>query len=80
MTQTYFLVVVLAFLATSVTSFGVVSNVAVRTTGRMSNLQMKIFDWKQRELFETYTVPDDFVLNFQSYYHHARHLYDLKLN
>ena len=66
MTQTYILVAVLAAFLSTVRSFGVTSNVAVRSTGRLSNLNMKIFDWKQRQLFETYTVPDDFVLNFNT--------------
>jgi len=57
-------VVVLALLAATVNAFGAASHgVAVRS-GR--DLQMKIFDWKQRELFESYTVPDDFVLNFNT--------------
>lgn len=61
------MMVVLALLAATVDAFGAASHGAVvrgvRTAG---DVQMKIFDWKQRELFESYKVPDDFTLNFNT--------------
>ena len=50
--------IALALLATHVSAFGaagmLASPVRARTSG---DLNMKIFDWKRRQLFETYEVP-----------------------
>lgn len=56
------LLLTVAGLATVSNAFG---SPSVRSVQRMtqSNVNMKIFDWKQRELFETYEVPSDYVLS-----------------
>jgi len=36
------------------------------TRSAVSNLEMKIFDWAKREKFETFVVPDDYNLNFNT--------------
>jgi large subunit ribosomal protein L15 len=65
MCRGYFIVAALALLMTTVDAFGATGS-SVRVSNRVGDINMKIFDWKQRELFETYTVPDDFVLNFNT--------------
>ena len=43
----------------AVEAFGAASTSNVRSISRSSaDLDMKIFDWKQRELFENYKIPD----------------------
>lgn len=42
-----------------VEAFGAASTSNVRSISRTAaDLDMKIFDWKQRELFENYKIPD----------------------
>ena len=43
----------------AVEAFGAASTSNVRSISRTAaDLDMKIFDWKQRELFENYKIPD----------------------
>ena len=54
------LVAVAALLGTSsVEAFGAASTSNVRSISRSTGeIEMKLFDWKQRQLFENYVVPD----------------------
>lgn len=43
----------------AVEAFGAASTSNVRSVIRSAgDMEMKLFDWKQRELFENYVVPD----------------------
>lgn len=44
------------FLVTQVFSFGLTSTKVI--TNKCDILSMKVFDWKQRDSFKTYEVPD----------------------
>mmetsp|Transcript_31948 Transcript_31948/g.43623 ORF Transcript_31948/g.43623 Transcript_31948/m.43623 type:complete len:273 (+) Transcript_31948:63-881(+) len=48
-----------------VSSFGTTSNNVLCEKSRVSNdkISMKIFDWKKRQEFENFQVPDDYVLS-----------------
>eukprot|EP00607_Mallomonas_marina_P005489 CAMPEP_0182426164 /NCGR_PEP_ID=MMETSP1167-20130531/12649_1 /TAXON_ID=2988 /ORGANISM="Mallomonas Sp, Strain CCMP3275" /LENGTH=232 /DNA_ID=CAMNT_0024607409 /DNA_START=72 /DNA_END=774 /DNA_ORIENTATION=- len=48
--------------ATFANAFGTVSVGALRKT-QMGDLNMKIFDWKNREAFKKYEIPEDYVLS-----------------
>lgn len=49
----------------TVESFGAASTSNVRSISKMNgNVDMKIFDWKQRQEFENYKVPDGKYLDF----------------
>jgi hypothetical protein len=53
------LAVVGLFGQSTVEAFGAASTSNVRSFTRTNaDLNMKIFDWRQRELFENYKVPD----------------------
>ena len=53
------LAVIGLFGQSSVEAFGAASTSNVRVISRSSaDLEMKIFDWKQRQAFENYQVPD----------------------
>ena len=54
------LVAVAALFGTSsVDAFGAASTSNVRSISRSTGeMEMKLFDWKQRQLFENYVVPD----------------------
>ncbi len=43
---------------TPISSFGAVGTSTCRSTRVVNNLHMKIYDWKQREAFKTYEIPD----------------------
>ena len=59
------LVAVAALFGTSsVEAFGAASTSNVRSISRSTGeMEMKLFDWKQRQLFENYVVPDGETLN-----------------
>ena len=59
------LVAVAALFGTSsVEAFGAASTSNVRSISRSTGeMEMKLFDWKQRQLFENYVVPDGERLN-----------------
>ena len=53
------LAVIGLFGQSSVEAFGAASTSTVRSFTRSSaDLEMKIFDWKQRQAFENYQLPD----------------------
>lgn len=45
-----------------VNGFGFSSTATVRRTS-VTDISMKIFDWKKREAFESFVVPEDYVLS-----------------
>lgn len=52
------LAIVGLFGQSSVEAFGAASTSNVRVNRASANLEMKIFDWKARDAFENYIVPD----------------------
>eukprot|EP01038_Epipyxis_sp_PR26KG_P011553 gene11553-15473_t len=50
----------------SIQSFGLASIGTECSSVKSSNLNMKIFDWKERKEFQSFQIPDDYVLSVTS--------------
>lgn len=61
MMKGFLAVVAVSGLVNVVNAFGF-STTAIRRA-KMGDLNMKVFDWKQRQLFETFEIPADYVLS-----------------
>lgn len=60
------LLVFLALVISYAYSFGVTGSNGIASRSSVSTLSMKIFDWKKRQEFEKWEMPEDYNLNHNS--------------